>query len=327
MRAFAIASFGAPGNLIEADMPHPGAHEARVRVLAASVNPVDWKTGKGYLKDYLEHRFPLILGQDMAGVVDAVGAHVHDLKEGEEVFGMHGQPFMGRGTHADYVIVSSASVSAKPTAITAAEAASIPLAGITALMSVEAVDASQGDVVLIVGAAGGVGSFATQLAAQRGAEVIAVARPTNHDYVRSLGASVAVDHEQGDLVNNVRALHSGPIDAIIDLASDGDTVRRLCTLLRDGGTVASPVGTAPMDDPRIKGAFIAAQATRQRLEELATAVAEGRLLLPQIRTFDLSDAAQAFAESEGGHVRGKLVLKVANAVADSEGAVPATAST
>jgi NADPH:quinone reductase-like Zn-dependent oxidoreductase len=312
MRAFAVPSFGAQGSIIDIDTPHPGAHKARVKVISASVNPVDWKTGKGYLKDFVEHRFPLVLGQDMAGVVDAVGAHVHDLTEGEEVFGMHGQQFMGRGTHAEYVIVSSTSVAAKPNGIAADEAASIALAGITALMCVDAVDASAGDVVLIVGAAGGVGSFATQLAVQRGAHVIAVARSVNHDYVHRLGAESAIDYETGDLFENVRTVHSGPIDAIIDLASDGQTVRRLCALLRDGGTVASPVGTAPMDDPRIKGVFIVAQATRERLEDLATRVSDGSIVLPEIRTFDLGDAARAFAESEGGHVRGKLVLKVAS---------------
>ena len=310
MRAFAVPSFGADGSMIDIETPHPGAHEARVKVIAASVNPVDWKSGKGYLKDYLEHRFPLILGQDVAGVVEAVGAHVHDLKEGDEVFGMHGQPFMGRGTHAEYVIVASTSVAAKPAGISAVEAASIPLAGITALMCVEAVDASAGDIVLIVGASGGVGSFATQLAVQRGAHVIAVARPVNHEYLHKLGAASAIDYETGDLVENVRAVHPGPIDAIIDLASDGQTVRRLCDLLRDGGTVASPVGTAPMDDPRIKGAFISAQATRDRLENLATQVSAGTLALPEIQTFDLADAATAFGKSESGHVRGKLVLRV-----------------
>src|SRR3954466_7747258 len=96
MRAFAHESFGDPGSIREVDLPHPSANEVRIKVIAASVNPVDWKTGKGYLKDYLEHRFPLILGQDVAGIVDSVGAHVHDLKEGDEVFGGHGQMFMGR---------------------------------------------------------------------------------------------------------------------------------------------------------------------------------------------------------------------------------------
>src|SRR5439155_18532064 len=132
----------------------------------------------------------------------------------------------------------------------------------------------------------------------------AVGRSVNHDYMRKLGASETVDYEDGDLVEKVRAVHPAPLDGIIDLASDADTVRRLSSLLRDGATVASPVGTAPMDDLRIKGAFIAAQVTRDRLEQLTGSLADGTMVLPEIRTFKLEDVSSAFRESEGGHVRG-----------------------
>jgi len=308
MRAFAHQSFGDAGSIHQVDLPHPSANEVRVKVVGASVNPVDWKSGKGYLKDYLEHRFPLISGQDVSGVVDAVGAHVHDLKEGDEVFGSHGQPFMGRGTHAEYVIAASTALAPKPAAISGSDAASIPLAGVTAMMCVDAVEAGPGDVVLIVGAAGGVGSFAVQLVAKRGAHVIAVGRSANHEYLRQLGAADTVDYEKGDLTEAVRTVHPGPLDAIIDLASDAETVRKLSALVRDGGTIASPVGTAPMDDPRLKGAFIVADVNRARLEQLSSWLADGTLVLPAIRTFNLDEAGAAFRESEAGHVRGKLVI-------------------
>ncbi|HXS22795.1 MAG TPA: NADP-dependent oxidoreductase [Gemmatimonadales bacterium] len=308
MRAFAHESFGDTGSIREVDLPSPSANEVRVKVIAASVNPVDWKTGKGYLKDYLEHRFPLILGQDFAGVVDSVGAHVHDLKKGDAVFGGHGQMFMGRGTHAEYVVANTVALAPLPAGLEPPAAASIPLAGVTALMCVDAIGAGPGDAVLIVGAAGGVGSFAVQIAVARGAHVIAVGRAVNHEYLRKLGASETVDYENTDVVEKVRAIHPEPLDGIIDLASDADTVRRLSSLLRDGGTVASPVGTAPMDDPRIKGAFIVAQVTRERLEQLAGWLADGSLVIPEIRTFKLEDTSSAFRESEGGHVRGKLVV-------------------
>jgi len=308
MRAFARGSFGADGSIADVEMPHPSANEVRVKVVAASVNPVDWKTAKGYLKDYLEHRFPLISGQDFAGIVDAVGAHVHDFAEGDEVFGSHGQPFMGRGTHAEYVVANTAALARKPASIDIRDAASIPLAGVTALMCVDAVGASKGDTILIVGASGGVGSFAVQIAAARGARVITVARAINHDYLRSLGAAETIDYEAGDLVDSVRKVTTAPVDGIIDLASDAETVRRLTALLRDGGTVASPVGTAPMDDARIKGAFIAADVNRARLEQLATWLGDGTIRLPEIRLFKLAEIGDAFRESEGGHVRGKLVV-------------------
>ena len=308
MKAYTHGSFGEQGSIQEVDIPHPAAHEVRVKVVGASVNPVDWKTSKGYLKDYLEHRFPLILGQDLVGVVDAVGAHVHDLKEGDEVFGGHGQPFMGRGTHAEYVIANTMALAPKPAQLRGPAAAAIPLAGVTAMMCIEAVEAGSGDTILVVGAPGGVGSFAVQIAVALGARVIAVGRTVNHEYMRRLGAAAAIDYEGGDVVERVRAVNPAPLDGIVDLASDAETVRRLATLLRDGGTVASPVGTAPMDDPRVKGAFIAAQVTRERLERLSSWLADGTLMLPDIRTLDLDKAEDAFRESEGGHVRGKLVL-------------------
>ena len=308
MRAFARGSFGADGSIGEFDLPHPSAHEVRVRVVAASVNPVDWKTAKGYLKDFVEHRFPLISGQDFAGVVDGVGAHVHDFGEGDEVFGSHGQPFMGRGTHAEYVVANTAALARKPSTIDIRDAASIPLAGVTAMMCVDAVGASRGDTILIVGASGGVGSFAVQIAVARGARVITVARAVNHAYLRSLGATETIDYEAGDVVDSVRRVHAAPLDGIIDLASDAETVRRLSGLLRDGGSVASPVGTAPMDDPRVKGAFIAAEVTRARLEQLSAWLDDGTIRVPEIRLFKLDDIGAAFLESEGGHVRGKLVV-------------------
>lgn len=308
MRAFALSAFGDTGSLREFDMPHPDALQVRVKVAGASINPVDWKSGKGYLKDFLEHRFPFVTGQDMAGEVDAVGAHVHDLKEGDAVFGCTGLAFFGRGTHADYVIVSSAAVAPKPRALSGPEAASLPLAAVTAMMCMEAAEVRPGDVVVIVGAAGGVGSFAVQLAAARGARPIAVARTANHDYVRRLGAAEVVDYEKGDLSELVRGVHPGSLDAIIDLVGDAEAIRRLAVGLRDGGAVASPVGSAPMDDPRIKGFFVTAQVTRDRLEQISSWLADGTLVLPEIRTYPLEEVGAAFRESESGHVRGKLVV-------------------
>jgi len=307
MRAYAHGSFGEPGSVHDIDVPHPAAHEVRIRVVAASVNPVDWKISKGYLKDFIEHRFPLISGQDFAGIVDAVGVDVRDLKEGDEVFGSHGQQFIGRGTHAEYVIANTMAVAPKPVTLAGPQAASIPHAGVCGLMCVDAVEAGPGDTILIVGAAGGVGSFAVQIAVARGARVIAVARTVNHEYLRKLGAAITLDYERGDLVESVRETSGGSLDGLIHLAGDADTLRALSALVPNGGMVASPV-VAPMDDPRIRGTRIATQVTRERLEQLVSWIADGTLVLPEIRTFKLDEARAAFQESEAGHVRGKLVL-------------------
>ena len=158
MRAFAQEAFGEPGSIREVEVAEPQAGEVRVRVISASVNPVDWKTGLGYLKDWLEHKFPLVLGQDLSGIVDAVGPGVTDLKVGDEVFGGHGQPYMGRGTFAQYVIAATPALAMKPADFSHIEASSIRLAGVTALMSVDALGEIRGQRIVILGAAGGVGS-------------------------------------------------------------------------------------------------------------------------------------------------------------------------
>jgi NADPH:quinone reductase len=311
MRAFALDSFGEDGSHREVDLPEPGDGQVRLKVLAASINPVDWKTGKGYVKDYLEHRFPLILGQDACGVVDAIGPGVDDLKKGDVVFGYHGQPFMGRGTHAEYVLASASTICHKPEAIEDVAAAALPLAGVTAMLCVEAVAPSAGQVVLIVGAAGGVGSFAVQMAASRGATVIGVARRVNHDYLRQMDATEMVDYTTTDVAEAVRAAHPDGIDAIIDLVNDQPAVITLTGLVRDGGIVASPNPTgAPMDDPRVKGVFIVADVNRERLRQLATWLDDGTLRLPEIRSYPFNHVHDALKESEGLHVRGKLVVTI-----------------
>jgi len=308
MRAYAFDQFGEEGSLREMELPAPAEGQVRLKVSAASVNPIDWKTAKGWVKDYLEHRFPLVTGQDVCGTVDAVGPGVDDLKLGDVVFGTTGQPFMGRGTHAEYVNAATATLCRKPESLSDEAAASLPLAGVTAQMCVEAIQPSPGQVVLIVAAAGVVGSIAVQLAAARGAKVIGVARQVNHDYLRQLGAAEMIDYTAEDLATAVRAAHPAGIDAIIDLASDHATARKLTGLLRDGGIMASPNGTAPMDDPRVKGAFIVADVTRDRLQQLVSAIEAGALKVAEIHGYGFQDAVEALRESEGGHVRGKLVL-------------------
>jgi NADPH:quinone reductase len=308
MRAFAIDTFGQDGSHRDVDLPEPQAGEARLKILAASINPMDWKVGKGYVQDYFEHRFPLILGIDACGVVDALGSGVDDLQVGDIVFGFHGRPFMGRGTHAEYVVAAASALLLKPDFIDHVEAAAVPLAGVTAIMCVEAVDPQPGQVVLIVGAAGGVGSFAVPMVAARGAAVIGVARAINHDYLGQIGASETIDYTTSDVAAVVRSAHPDGIDAIIDLASDPVQARELVALVRDGGVVASPNGTAPMDDPRVKGAYIIAEMSRSRLQQLGSMLEDGTVMPPPIRSYPMDDIHDAIKESEAGHVRGKLVV-------------------
>jgi NADPH:quinone reductase-like Zn-dependent oxidoreductase len=204
MRAIAEDGFGGQVALMNLPIPKIGADEVLIRIRAAGGNPSDWKVADGVLEDEKEHRFPLILGFDAAGVVERVGADVKGLSEGDEVYGYLSKPVMGEGTYAGYVGAPAAIVAKKPEAVGFAAAAALPMPGLTAMDLVDAVDLGEGETVLIVGATGGVGSYAVQLTARRGARVIATARQANEAFVRQLGATETIDHTGGDLVEAVR---------------------------------------------------------------------------------------------------------------------------
>ena len=174
MKAFAVDSFGATGSVHEVPVPKPGEGEVLVRVHAAGVNVMDPIYTGGYIKDYMEHRFPLVPGIDLSGVVEAIGPGVSSFAAGDDVYGVSAKPFVGEGTFAEYVAAPVSGLARKPTAVSYTEAAALPHAALTALAAVDAADPRAGQVVLLVGAAGGVGSIVSQLAKQHGAKVVAV---------------------------------------------------------------------------------------------------------------------------------------------------------
>jgi len=204
MRAFAIDEFGKPGGVREAETPKPGEGEVLLRVRAAGVNAFDVAVVNGFAKDYMEHRFPLIPGLDGSGEVAALGAGVDGVVVGDEVYGIAQKPYQGAGTYAEFQTFPAAGVTAKPSSLDHVGAAALPTAALTALSAVEAVDPREGRAVLIIGATGGVGSYATQFAAKRGARVLAVARGEYTDYALSLGASESMDYTSRDLAEHVR---------------------------------------------------------------------------------------------------------------------------
>ena len=299
--------------LIDLPTPKVGADEVLIRVRAAGVNPFDWKVADGELRDEMEHRFPLILGFDAAGVVERVGANVTELAEGDEVYGYLFKPVMGEGTYAEYVGAPAAIVARKPESVGFAEAAALPTPGLTAMALVGAVDPRKGDTVLIVGATGGVGSYAIQLAAKRGARVIATARRTNEAFARELGATEVVDHTRGDLVEAVRAAHPGGIEVIIDLVSNSEALSRMAGLVREGGRLASSVYAADVEELARRGVEatnIGVHPDARQLNELSRLVDAGELSVRLERALPLEKAPEALEESRTGHVRGKVVLLV-----------------
>jgi NADPH:quinone reductase-like Zn-dependent oxidoreductase len=297
------------------DLPTPKirANEVLIRVHAAGVNPFDWKVADGELRGKMEHRFPLILGFDAAGVVERVGSEVTDLAAGDEVYGYLSKPVIGEGTYAEYVGAAATMVARKPRSLGFAESAALPMPGLTALNLADAVNLQEGEIVLILGATGGVGSYAIQLAARHGARVIATARRGNEAFVRELGAAETIDHSKGGLVEVVQAAYPNGIDAVIDLVSDREALSRIAGLLREGGRLASSVYAVDVEDLAergIKATNIGIQPDARRLEELQRMVDGGELSVRLERTFLLEDAPEALEESRTRHVRGKIVLLV-----------------
>jgi NADPH:quinone reductase-like Zn-dependent oxidoreductase len=313
MRAIAEDKLGGPVALMDLATPKIDADEVLIRVRAAGINPFDWKVADGELRNEMEHRFPLILGFDAAGVVERVGANVTELAEGDEVYGYLFKPVMGEGTYAEYVGAPGAIVAKKPESVGFAEAAALPTPGLAALDLVDAVSPKECDTVLIVGATGGVGSYAVQLAARRGARVIATARQANEAFVRRLGATETIDHTRKDLVETVRATHPDGIEAIIDVVSEPEVLSRMAGLVKEGGKVASSVYAADVEslaERSIKAANISMQPGAQHLEELSWMVDSGEISVRLEATFPLEKAREALEESRTGHVRGKIVLLV-----------------
>jgi NADPH:quinone reductase-like Zn-dependent oxidoreductase len=268
---------------------------------------------KGYMKDYVEHRFPLVPCIDLSGTVDAVGAEVDGFSVGDPVFGSHGKMVMGEGTLAEFATASAGSIARRPASLGEVEAAALPLAGVSALMSVDAANPQPGDLVVVVGAKGGIGSYAVQLAAARAARVIAVTSAGNVEYVESLGAGEALDRTAGDVLDTLKSRHPEGVSAIIDTASDAPALARLSEAVRDGGTVTSMKGAAAPDELEkrgIKGVNIRTEVTTERLAHLAGLTAAGKLKAPHIRTLTLDQAGEALDLIGQGGVRGKLVVTI-----------------
>ena len=313
MRAIAAETFGGPIALMDLPTPEIGTGEVLIRVRAAGVNPFDWKVADGALEDQMKHRFPLILGFDAAGVIERVGADVTGLAEGDEVYGYLFKPVIGEGTYAEYVGAPATIVAKKPVTVGFAEAAALPTPGLTAMDLVDSVDAREGKTILIVGATGGVGSYATQLAASRGAHVVATARQTNEALVREMGAAEMIDYTTEDLVDAVRMAHPGGIDAVIDVASDRKALGGISTLVNTGGRLASSVYAADVDGLARRGIAatnVSMQPGARRLRELSRMVDSGELSVRLDRTYPLEKAPEALEERRTGHVRGKIVFLI-----------------
>jgi NADPH:quinone reductase-like Zn-dependent oxidoreductase len=309
MRAVTLESAPSAPAVAEVETPHPEAGEVLVKVAAASLNGIDIATAAGYAPGFMELRFPLVLGQDFAGAVEALGEDLDGFAVGDAVFGVVLKPYLGAGSLAQYVTVPAGhGVAPIPAGLTVEDAGALGVAGTTAQMSLEAVALSADQTVLISGAGGGVGALAVQLAAARGAKVIATARPgAQTDFVTGLTtAGIQVVDFTGDLEEQVRAIAPDGVDAVLHLAGDG---AQLAALLRPGGQLASARGLTQDD---VKGQdvtvhSIMANPDARILTSLAEQVASGALRVPVTTTYPLEQAAEAFA-AFGASTPGKIAV-------------------
>jgi NADPH:quinone reductase-like Zn-dependent oxidoreductase len=277
-------------------------------VHAASVNGFDLAVAAGYVWDAMPHTFPVVLGRDFAGMVQAVGADVAEIDVGDLVAGVLTALELGAGPIAEQIVVPAAAVTAVPAGVSAVQAAAVGLAGITAVDAVDALGVGDGDVLLVSGATGGVGAFAVQIAAARGARVLATATPgAASDFVHRLGAAEAVDHT-GDLASAVRAVAPDGVTKVLHAAGDPAA---LASLLVSGGRLASIVGAtaeqAGRTDVTVTG--VIGSFTPDKLHGLLEQVATGTLTVPVAATHPLADAAAALAAFGNGKL-GKIVVTV-----------------
>lgn len=311
MRAVTYRRFGGPDVLEVTDLPTPkvGPDSVLIRVRASSVNPVDWKVREGHLAEIMDTVFPVIPGWDVAGVVEQVGLDTPEFRVGDEVFGYVRKDVVGGevagGTFADLVAAPVRTLAHKPSSLSFEEAAAVPLAGLTAYQTIRRAGVQSGHTVLVHAAAGGVGSFAVQIARSLGARVIGTASESNHDYLRTLGAEPTT---YGDgLADRVRALEPAGVDVVLDYVG-GEALDSVPDVLRDGGTVASIIDARARDE--FGGQYAWVRPDSADLAELARLADAGDLKPEIAEVFDLADAAGAHERSQSGHVRGKIVVRV-----------------
>jgi NADPH:quinone reductase-like Zn-dependent oxidoreductase len=300
MKAVTFSQYGDPKVLevTEAEEPHAGPGQVRIRVAAAALNPIDWKIRSGALAEFSPVEFPVIDGREAAGVVDEVGEGVSGTAAGDEVFG-----WTVGGAAAEYAVLDT--WEPKPAELSFEQAAGLPVAVETPVRVFSMLGGlGEGQTIVINGAAGGVGAMAVQLAKARGARVIGTASERNHDYLRELGAEPTT---YGDgLADRVRSLAPDGVDLAFDTAGKGD-IPELIELTGDPAKVATIADfSAAQLGVKVSGG--SERRYTEALHEAAELAHEGRLRVTLAGTYAFSDAPGAHRESEAGHARGKLVL-------------------
>jgi NADPH:quinone reductase-like Zn-dependent oxidoreductase len=295
-------------DVVDVPVPAPGPGQVLVKVKAAGINPGEAKIREGLLHELWPATFPSGEGSDLAGIVESTGPDVEGVAAGDEVVGWVDT----RSSHAEYVVVEAANLTAKPASVPWEVAGAIPVAGFTAWAAVRAVDLKPGDTVVVSGAAGGVGAIAVQLARHAGTRVWGLASESNHQWLTAHGV-VPVPYkalpEGMEWTEKIRLLNPGhAVDAFIDTYG-GDYIE---IALNELGVAPERVDTIVRFDAvakyGIKAEGNAAGASAATLADLAALIAAGNLEIPIAATYPLAEVRKAYEHLEGGHVRGKIVL-------------------
>ena len=311
MRAIAIKQFGAADELqlLELPIPDPDPSEVLIRIAASGVNPVDVLLREGFAAD-AHPQFPIIMGVDLAGTIESVGLGVTEFEPGDTVYA-HKQG--GNGTYAEYAVLPSKWVARQPTSLNHLESSAVPCAALTAYQAItELLQIGAGQTFLITGAAGGVGSFAVQIAVSLGVHVIATASSRNHQFLQELGADEVIDYNATDFVEAIRSQHPDGVDAVLTTVG-GDTKYRSIQTIRDRGHLVwisseDPAGPPPERD--IQRTMFYARADAKSLDTITTLIDAGKIKPFVEDVLSLEQAKEAQQRSASGRVRGKLVLKI-----------------
>lgn len=304
MKAVIISEYGDAGVVRYADVerPEPGSGEVLVRVRAAGVNPVDWKI-RGGMGQRLGLTLPIVLGGEIAGTVETVGAGVRDFKGGDAVYGI-----IKSGGFAEYAIAKTGDVAPKPSSLDFVSAAAVPLGALTAWQAIFGLAGLvSGQRILITGASGGVGSLAVQLAKARGAHVIGTASERNEEFVRGLGADEFVDYTKRNFEEIIKG-----VDVVFDTVG-GDTFESAFQTLKKGGFLVTSVAF-PADQAKkfgVGAARVQCQPDAEQLAAIGGLVDAGKVKAHVATVLPLPEVNQAFQLSESRRTRGKIVLEVA----------------
>lgn len=309
MKVAAIREFGGPEVLVteEVSVPVPGPGQVRLRVEATTVNPIDVKTRRGQTKPAGEFTYPMILGWDVAGIVESVGEGVRDWKTGARAVAMSIQLENFVGTYAEYVVLDSEMLAPYATSVEPTAAATLPLAGLTAHQALRELRLHESNTLFINGALGAVGGFATQLSALEGVKVIAAVSEGEEHLAYELGAASIVNRHE-NIASQIEATVLGGVDAAMDVVG-GLAAKEALAVVRDGGRYATVVPTEqPEPERNVRPHVVHVDYDRRGLLRLAHLLSDGKLTARVSRTFGLEEASVAHASFEASGLRGKIVM-------------------